>query len=60
MHRLPILIAAGLALLAVSGCQTTNNTEMPRNNGDGADFMRPSPCACLQLDYDGSGFEWLS
>ena len=60
MHRLLTIAVAALALAAVAGCQATTKTEMPTNDQDGADRMRISPCACAPIEYDGSGFKWLS
>jgi hypothetical protein len=45
-----------MVLISLAACVT--DTEMPRNNGTGSDLMRPSPCVCLELEYDGRGFEW--
>ena len=45
-----------MLVFELAACAT--DTEMPGNNGTGSDLMRPSPCACLQIDYDGRGFEW--
>ncbi len=47
-----------LALFGLTACVT--DIEMPRNDATGSDLMRQSPCACLQIDYDGRGFEWRS
>ncbi len=45
-----------MVLMSLAACVT--DTEMPRNNGTGSDLVRPSPCVCLELEYDGRGFEW--
>lgn len=50
-----ILLLAGI--LAVSACATSER-EMPKNSGSGTDTMKLSPCACLPVPYDGSGFAW--
>lgn len=50
-----------LAALALSGCGNTwanRKNEMPGNVGEGSDFLRKSPCVCLEMKYDGRGYEW--
>ncbi|SDQ36665.1 hypothetical protein [Pseudovibrio sp. Tun.PSC04-5.I4] len=42
--------------LFLAGCAT--NDEMPYEPVD-TDLMRPSPCACLELDYQPQTFEWI-
>ncbi len=48
---IPVLSIA----LFLAGCQTA---EMPYEPVD-TDAMRPSPCACLELDYQPLTFEWI-
>ncbi len=48
----------GILLICISLSACTSNLELPSNSGSGADLMRESPCACNQIDYDGSGFKW--
>ena len=55
MTRPIIILAALLMLAACAG----SKTEMPANDGEGTDYMRKSPCACEQLDFDGRGFQWI-
>ncbi len=43
--------------LFLTGCAA--NTEMPYEPVD-TDQMRPSPCACLELDYQPQTFEWVN
>jgi len=50
--------ALGMLAFVLAACGTAN-TEMPSNDGSGTDLMRESPCACVQLDYDDRGYEWL-
>ncbi len=45
-----------LVLFGLTACIT--DIEMPHNNATGSDLMRQSPCVCLQIEYDGRGFEW--
>lgn len=49
-----------LAISAIlSGCgSVTKDVELPSNSGAGSDEMKASPCACSEIKYDGSGFEW--
>lgn len=50
-----------LSLVVLAGCAAVEkDVEMPKNSGTGADEMKPSPCACERLDYDGRGYTWLS
>ena len=48
----------GILLICTSLSACTSKQELPSNSGSGADLMRSSPCACNQIDYDGSGFKW--
>ena len=42
-----------------SGCVAAGaDVEMPNNSGAGSDEMKASPCACVELPYDGRGFKW--
>ena len=43
-------------LLFLVGC--TSTVEMPYEPVD-TDQMRPSPCACLDLNYAPETFEWV-
>lgn len=54
MKTLIILMAVGF----LSAC--TTQREMPVNEGDESDVMRPSPCACNEVNYDERGFKWVS
>ena len=55
-----LLIMIVIALVAsLSACVTTPR-EMPENDGDAADKMRKSPCACVRLPYNNGGFRWVS
>lgn len=52
-------VAVFLFLVVLAGCAAVEpDVEMPKNSGTGADEMKPSPCACEQLDYDGRGYRW--
>lgn len=60
MRNLKLAILA-LSLAVLAGCAAVEkDVEMPKNSGTGADEMKPSPCACQRLDFDGRGFTWLS
>ncbi|MGH0004637.1 hypothetical protein ACQU0X_31620 [Pseudovibrio ascidiaceicola] len=48
----PVLFLA----LFLAGC--ASNAEMPYSPVD-TDEMRPSPCACVDLDYQPQSFEWV-
>ncbi|WP_159436611.1 hypothetical protein [Pseudovibrio sp. Tun.PSC04-5.I4] len=53
MKQLVSVVALGLFL---AGCA---NVEMPYEP-EGSDEMRKSPCACLAIDYQPEGFEWIN
>ncbi|KZK94376.1 MULTISPECIES: hypothetical protein [unclassified Pseudovibrio] len=42
-------------VLLLAGCQTTEMPYEPVNT----DEMRPSPCACVELEYQPQTFEWV-
>ncbi|SFU15627.1 hypothetical protein SAMN05444141_11166 [Pseudovibrio denitrificans] len=42
-------------VLLLAGCQTTEMPYEPVNT----DEMRPSPCACVDLEYQPQTFEWV-
>ncbi|KZL03580.1 hypothetical protein [Pseudovibrio sp. Ad14] len=42
-------------VLLLVGCQTTEMPYEPVNT----DEMRPSPCACVELEYQPQTFEWV-
>ena len=50
-----LLLLVVLAAL-LSGC--AKERELARPVGEGSDAFRKSPCACIELDYDGSGYRW--
>ncbi|KZK84212.1 hypothetical protein PsAD46_03472 [Pseudovibrio sp. Ad46] len=51
----PFLFTLSLVLF-LAGC--ASNAEMPYAPVD-TDEMRPSPCACVDLDYQPQSFEWV-
>ena len=60
MKRLFLIMIIIALIASLSGC-ITPDVEMPANEGDAADEMRKSPCACAELkNYNGGGFTWVS
>ena len=63
MTNMKQTLAILILSLGLSACSLIK-TEMPSNEGQGPDLMRPSPCACTQLDFDSDlnngGFQWNS
>lgn len=53
------IVFAALLLLSVAACSGRKTVELPDNEGTGSDYMKPSPCACSQIDFDSRGFEWI-
>ena len=52
--------AALLALALLAGCSLlASDSEMPENDAAGTDRLKPSPCACDELDHRPEGYEWL-
>lgn len=59
MRSLMPLLAALAVALTVSACG--GPSKELQTDQSGSDRMLPSPCACEQLDYHGTGrFKWLS
>ena len=52
------LIFAVFLLGLLAGCSKLGDKELPENPS-GTDELRPSPCACQQLDYKPEGYKWL-
>lgn len=52
------IIALLVLLFTFSGCAAS--PEMPTNQGDDSDTMKPSPCVCNEVDFDSRGFTWVS
>ena len=46
------------ALVLLGACTVTNDVELPANDASGADKMKASPCACVELDYRAPIFTW--
>lgn len=58
-NALPVIPLLFVTVIGLGGCAALDgDVEMPTNEGAGADEMRRSPCACTQLDFDGSGYTW--
>lgn len=51
-------LALALAGAVLAGCAGPGDVEMPSNSGAGSDRMRGSPCACLELRFDGQSYRW--
>ena len=59
MKKLLLLMIVIALVASLSACVTTPR-EMPENDGDAADKMRRSPCACVRLEHNNGGFRWVS
>lgn len=54
--RLTLTLAV---LFLLSGCALSGEREIPKS-GEGTDEMKKSPCACLQVQFDGKGYTWTA
>ncbi len=50
-----------LMVIFLSGCAMfKNKSDIPPNNIEDTDLLKPSPCSCLPINFKIGNYKWLS